>query len=48
MIKEDDSWMFETFCILDKYEKHPEDLTEKEKERLEDLVGKLYFFGKWT
>lgn len=33
----DDSRMFETFRILDKYDKHPEDLTEKEKERLKEL-----------
>jgi len=35
--KIDDSRMFETFRILDKYEKHPEDLTKKEKERLKEL-----------
>lgn len=37
MNKIDDSWVFETFRILDKYEKHPEDLTEKEKKRLKEL-----------
>ena len=35
--KIDDSRMFETFRILDKYEKHPEDLTKKEKKRLREL-----------
>ena len=33
----DDSDELETFHILDKYEEHPEDLTEKEKERLREL-----------
>lgn len=33
----DDTRMFETFRILDKYDKHPEDLTEKEKKRLKEL-----------
>ena len=37
MTKIDDSRMFETFRILDKYEKHPEELTEKEKKRLREL-----------
>lgn len=33
----DDSWEFETFRILDKYMKYPEDLTDSEKERLREL-----------
>ena len=37
MIDIDDSRMFETFRILDKYEKHPEDLTTTEKKRLKEL-----------
>jgi len=37
MNKIDDSRIFETFRILDKYEKHPEDLTESEKKRLKEL-----------
>jgi nitrate/TMAO reductase-like tetraheme cytochrome c subunit len=28
---------FETFRILDKYEKHPEKLTRREKKRLKEL-----------
>ena len=36
-IKEDDSWEFETFRILNKYDKHPEELTETEKSRLREL-----------
>ena len=37
MIDIDDSRMFETFRILDKYEKHPKDLTPTEKKRLKEL-----------
>lgn len=37
MIGINDSWELETFRILDKYEKHPEELTEKEKKRLREL-----------
>ena len=37
MIYIDDSREFETFRILDKYEKHPEDLTPTEKKRLKEL-----------
>jgi hypothetical protein len=37
MVKIDDSREFETFRILDKYEKHPEDLTPTEKKRLKEL-----------
>lgn len=33
----DDREEFETFRILDKYEKHPEDLTLIEKKRLKEL-----------
>lgn len=40
-IKEDDSWEFETFRILNKYEKHPEYLTETEKKRLMELGIKI-------
>lgn len=36
-IKEDDSWEFETFRILHKYERYPEDLTDSEKGRLKEL-----------
>ena len=36
-IKEDDSWEFETFRILNKYENHPGELTETEKSRLREL-----------
>jgi hypothetical protein len=37
MIIIDDSWEFETFRVLDKYEKHPGDLTSVEKKRLKEL-----------
>ena len=40
-IIEDDSWEFETFRILDKYDKHPEELTETEKKRLKELGIKV-------
>lgn len=36
-MKIDDSLEFETFRILDKYEKHPEKLTLSEKKRLKEL-----------
>jgi len=37
MVKIDDSDVFETFRVLDKYEKYPEDLTPTEKKRLKEL-----------
>ena len=37
MIELDDSMIFDAFKILDKYEKHPEDLTYSEKKRLKEL-----------
>jgi len=39
MIKyvESDSWMFETFRILNKHKKYPKEVTESEKERLREL-----------
>ena len=37
MIKMDDGVIIETFKILDKYDKHPKDLTKKEKKRLKEL-----------
>ena len=36
-IKEDDSYEFETFRILNKYDKHPDTLTKTEKKRLKEL-----------
>lgn len=36
-IKEDDTKIFETFRILDKYERYPEGLTESEWKRLREL-----------
>ena len=36
-IEEDDTREFETFRILNKYEKYPEKLTESEKKRLKEL-----------
>lgn len=33
----DDSWEFETFRILNKYMKYPQDLTGSEKRRLLEL-----------
>lgn len=37
MMKIDDSREFETFRIIDKYEKQLEDLTPSEKKRLQEL-----------
>jgi hypothetical protein len=36
-IKTDDSWEFETFCIIAKSFDNPEDLTPSEKVRLREL-----------
>lgn len=33
----DDSWMFETFRILDKYKRYPKGITNSEKKRLKEL-----------
>jgi len=36
-MKNDDSELSKLFDLVDKYEKHPEDLTESEKKRLKEL-----------
>lgn len=36
-IKTDDSWVFETFRIIEKFYDHPEKLTRKERKRLKEL-----------